>query len=71
MSNVQDDPLEDGLHHMMNVTGEVLNDVFAGSVFILMVSTNEGDKNRMNYLSNGTREDVIKAMQEFIDRNKA
>ncbi|HEX3163104.1 MAG TPA: hypothetical protein VHQ92_11055 [Pseudolabrys sp.] len=53
----------------MNALAEAPSDLFAGSVFVLMVF--DPDNPRANYISNGTREQMLAAMAEFIERNKA
>lgn len=65
----KDDPIQAAYHAQMNALAEALADLFAGSCFVLMVF--DPDNPRANYISNGTREQMIAAMQEFIDRSKA
>lgn len=38
--------------------------------FVLLSFPFDDEPGRMNYISNAKREDVLKAMQEFIDKNK-
>lgn len=38
--------------------------------FFLMVYEHDNDSGRSNYVSNSNREDVVKAMKEFIEKTE-
>jgi hypothetical protein len=70
-------PITDEYREKMNAIARTLDDIFNGPVrpkktgFVLLVfpfGENEPHRDRINYLSNGKREDVIVAMKELIAR---
>lgn len=65
------DPIDPKVREVMNGIGDLLGKQFKphGCGFALLVF-DFGDKGRMNYISNGTREDMIAAMKEFIARSE-
>ncbi|WP_395066238.1 hypothetical protein [Paraburkholderia silvatlantica] len=62
-----------GLRDAMNRVGAVLDDVFKGKGFALLVfdfGSPEGNPGMMNFLSNADRDDLLCAMREFIAANE-
>lgn len=66
-------PIEDQVHRMMNDIGNMLGDIFgeAGYGFALLAFKFNTTEGRMNYLSNAPREDMIKALREFLGNFEA
>jgi hypothetical protein len=74
MPPVLDDPIPEDLRQVMNELGRTLDEVIGKhadnpSCFMLMVF-DIGEKGTTSYISNAQREDVIKLMQEFIDKQQ-
>jgi len=79
MPNTQE-PVEPEFKHKMIALSKVINEICNGEkkgddreigFCLLMFKFGEGcDSGRMNYISNSNREDMIKAMEEFIGRVK-
>lgn len=75
-----DEPIQPEISQQMKCWAEVLDDTFNGkdcksedrkygfALFVFKFDEVEGDQ-RMNYISNATRRDMIKAMKEFIARD--
>ncbi|CAG9193979.1 hypothetical protein BCAR13_110078 [Paraburkholderia caribensis] len=59
-------PIEPRNRKAMNDVAEVLAHVFTDQGFVLLVFPLNDGVGRMNYISNAERDDVIKAMVEFI-----
>jgi hypothetical protein len=55
---------------VMNKLAEVLDDMFDGYGFSLLVFPLNGADGRMNYISNADRACMLVAMKEFIARNE-
>ena len=51
---------------LMNTVAGVLDDVFDGYGFCLLVFDQNTEEGRMNYISNSNRDDMITALKEFI-----
>jgi len=77
----QDDPIEETLKKKMQELACFLDEVFNGEDcrekpetrifgFNLLVFKFDDKDARINYISNVRREDMLSAMQEFIDREK-
>lgn len=57
---------------IMQPLGAAIDDVLPqGWGFFLMVFPHGDGEGRFNYIANGRREDVLKVMQNFIDKNKS
>jgi hypothetical protein len=50
----------------MNDVAAVMANIFKGYGFALFVFPFNGDRGRMNYISNAEREDMVAALKEFI-----
>lgn len=63
------DPIDPKVREAMQGIGKILGDLFkpANCGFALLVF-DFGDAGRMNYISNGRREDMLASMKEFIAR---
>lgn len=62
-------PIVDEHRKAMNDVARLLDGIFAGYGFTLLVfefEDGEGKQGRMNYISNAERDDMIIAMKEFI-----
>lgn len=56
---------------VMQDLAKQINDKLNGKYgFFLMVYEHGDDSGRANYVSNSKREDVVKAMEEFIENSK-
>lgn len=67
------DPIEQRHRDMMNTIMEALVNTFPGCGITLMVfdlGDDPGAKNRMNYISNADRSDMLTAMREFIAKHE-
>lgn len=65
-------PIEEQHREIMNEVANLLDKVFAGHGWTLLVFDfhRTDDQSRMNYISNARREDMLVAMKEFIARNE-
>jgi len=75
-----DEPIENEIRTQMQCWGEVLDETFNGkdyktkvrkwgfALLVFQLGDDDGT-HRMNYISNSTRKDMIKAMKEFIARD--
>lgn len=59
----------DQIKKMRELAG-LLDNYFKPMGFALLVFPQNTSDGRMNYISNSNREDMLVAMQEFIDKNK-
>lgn len=59
------------LYKQMNELAGLLDNYFKPYGFALLVFPRDTDDGRMNYISNSNRSDMLVAMQEFIDKQKA
>lgn len=50
----------------MNAVAQLLDEVFKGYGFCLLVFSQGGEEGRMNYIGNSLRDDMVIAMKEFI-----
>ncbi|MGF6641869.1 hypothetical protein [Paraburkholderia sp. MM6662-R1] len=66
-----DEPIEDNHRALMNALAHALREVLAPYGFALLVfDFNRIEGGRMNYISNANREDMMKALREFVDEPK-
>lgn len=63
-------PIEDAHRELMNEVAGLLDKVFAGYGWTLLVFDFHRHDGRMNYISNAQRADMLVAMKEFIARNE-
>ena len=70
-------PIQDDAHAMMNAVAKALDHAFNPDLqnkkfgFALLVFPfGEAPSNRMNYICNAHRDDMIAALKEFISRNE-
>lgn len=63
------DPIVKEHHDAMNGIMQALTEIFPGKGVTLMVF-DFGDKGRMNYISNASREDMLIALKEFIAKHE-
>lgn len=61
-------PITDRNREVMNGLARGINDVLGGQLFTLLVYEPDPKQGRVNYISNGKREDIITAMKELIAR---
>lgn len=71
------DPIQDEYRTAMNLIANVLDSAFNGDkrgkdreiAFVVLISRfNEIDNGRVNYISNGEREDIISMLKEITAR---
>lgn len=55
---------------MQDIASEVNDRIPVGYGFVVMCFKFNTGEDRLEYCSNGRREDVLKALQEFIDKNR-
>jgi hypothetical protein len=68
---VTDAPIDEAYHDLMNALAHGIAEVLPGKGFaLLMFDLNEPRAGRINYISNGKREDIITAMKEFIAQSE-
>lgn len=68
-----DDPIPDDIRGVMNGIGHMIDEAIEEHAdrkmgFMLMVF-DFGEGSRMSYISNAERGDILKALQEFIERH--
>lgn len=65
------DKIQDELFKQMNITAGFLNEMFKPYGFCLLVFPFGGKKDdRINYISNASRNDMLIALKEFISANE-
>lgn len=62
-----DEPIDPKYQEMMHALADTLHQFLQPNGFVLLMFDRH-DPGRVNYVSNCDRGDVLKAMQEFIDR---
>lgn len=62
------EPVEEQHRIVMTAVASMLSEAFEGYGFALLVFPFNGDKGRVNYISNAERPDMLAAMKEFIAR---
>lgn len=65
------EPIEEPHRAQANRIGALLAGTFPGMGFALLIFPFGGDDGRMNYISNADRPDMVKALEEFIQKNRA
>lgn len=68
-----DDPIPDDIRGVMNGIGHLIDEAIGEHAdrkmgFMLMVF-DFGEGSRMSYISNAERGDILKALQEFIEKH--
>jgi hypothetical protein len=64
-------PIEDKHRALMNAVAHQLDKAFKPHGFMLLVFDKNSTDGRMNYICNCDRDDMVKAMQEFINNHEA
>jgi hypothetical protein len=70
MENPPESGRDANTRDLMQALATALNEVLPQNWgFVLLCFPFDHEPGRMNYVSNANREDVLKVMQEFIDKN--
>jgi len=64
-------PVEKKHDDTMNAVAGMLNEVFEGYGFALLVFNQNSHDGRINYIGNCDRENIVTAMKEFIANHEA
>lgn len=63
--------IEPGMAEIMNATASSLAKIFPGMAFALFVFPPDSPDGRANYISNASRGEMVKVLEEFTTRHKA